>query len=74
MDMNEDSTLGLMRYKLWTKFSELDLPMSTRLKLIKPLSGKSTRQQDAISEKLLKIVETSKTEEEMIARAEKMTI
>ena len=48
-----------------------NVPISTLLKLTALMRGKSDEEKELIAEKLLKIVESSQTEDEMIAKAEK---
>ena len=59
------------RCKLMKICRDMDISMPTQLKLVSPMREKSDKEKELIAEKLLKIVESSQTEDEMIAKAEK---
>ena len=71
MILKKENPRSVKRCKLMKICRDMDISMPTQLKLVSPMREKSDEEKELIAEKLLKIVESSQTEDEMIAKAEK---
>ena len=74
MLMKKENPTTIQRCKLSKTCLERGVSVPTIARITMPMCDKPETNKELIAEKLLEIVKSSKTEEEMITRAEALTI
>ena len=70
--LKKENPRSKMRCKLLSKCSEKGLSCRTEADITECMLGKTDEEKEKLAEKLIEIVLTSKTEEEMVERAKKL--
>ena len=70
--LKKENPTSMKRHKFLQKSMEMGLSSHTEMELVECMDGKPDSEKEKLAEQLLKIISTSKSEQEMIQRAEKL--
>ena len=70
--LKKENPRSRMRCELLSKCSEMGLSSHTEAEMTVCMDGKTEEEKERLAEQLLKIISTSTTEEEMLAKAMKL--